>query len=160
MGEHSPDRRLDANAVGGEGSISGAVAYGMFLARAGVSAGQLTITNEPPIQLRRGALGLWLGAWELGGELAKGPAYTSLLTTTALRPDSGSGTAITERTVSGTLGGPLFSTDVALTAEQSELSDGNRRTTMQGFIRMPLVPGISVVYSGSRVAFAKRSSRY
>jgi hypothetical protein len=47
-----------------------------------------------------------------------------------------------------------------VTAQQSRLSDGNTRVTLQGYARYELSPGLYAVYSASRLAFAQRSSRY
>jgi hypothetical protein len=45
-------------------------------------------------------------------------------------------------------------------AQQSKLSDGNRRTTEEAYVRLPLMPGLSAVYNGTRIAFSSRSTRY
>jgi hypothetical protein len=58
------------------------------------------------------------------------------------------------------LGGPLFMADVAVSGQQSRLSDGNRRTTVQGYLRVPVGPGVWAVYSGTRQTFTRRSTRY
>ena len=59
-----------------------------------------------------------------------------------------------------TLGGPMGALDIALTAEQSRLSDDNHRATLQAYARYPLAPAVFVVYAASRVTFAERSLRY
>ena len=50
--------------------------------------------------------------------------------------------------------------DIALTAQHSRLSDGNRRVTLQAYARYPLAPAVFVVYNASRITFDERSLRY
>ena len=58
------------------------------------------------------------------------------------------------------LGGPLGPADIAVSAQQTRLSDDNRRTTVQGYLRFPLTSGFNLVYSGTHITFADRSTRY
>jgi hypothetical protein len=101
-----------------------------------------------------------VNAWELAVGGSTGPAYPSLLTTTAVRLLDGEDDILTEKDVSATLGGPIGKADVAVTGEQSQLSDGNVRTTLHGIFRYSLVPGVSAIYDVSRVTYDQRSMRY
>ena len=67
---------------------------------------------------------------------------------------------LTEQDFNFTLGGPLGVFDVAATAQQSRFSDGNHRTTWQGYARYPLAPALYAVYEANRITFAERSTRY
>ena len=161
LGERSATRSIDLNSYGVEGSLASGVSHGAFLGRLGVSGGTLRPPAAKSIPLASATAAAWVNAWELAAEGSTGPAFPSLLTTTALRPATGAqDNVLTERSVGGMLGGPLGPADVALTAQQSRLSDANRRLTMQGYLRYPLAPAVFAVYSGYRVTFAKRSTRY
>ena len=160
LGERSPLRSIDLNAVGVEGSASSGVGYGPVFLQAGVTGGQLKLPDGPTIRTGAGAAALWVGGWGFSARTSTSPAYSSLLTTTALRPDSGRGAPITEQSLTGVLGGPLFSADIALAAQKSRFNDGNRRTTVQGYLRVPVGPGVWAVYSGTRQSFTRRSARY
>jgi tetratricopeptide (TPR) repeat protein len=160
LGERSVNRSIDLTAVGAEGALSGQVAYGPFLGRAGVDAGGLHLPQGRVIPIGTATAAAWLDAWELGLATSTGPAYPTLLTTTSLRPLDGQDDAITERSVSGMLGGPFGAVDIAVTGDQTWLSDHNRRSTLQAYVRLPLAPGLYAVYSGSRIAFADSSERY
>jgi hypothetical protein len=45
-------------------------------------------------------------------------------------------------------------------AQQTQLSDGNHRTTAQAYLRLALAPGLYAAYSGTHIAFSDRSTRY
>jgi tetratricopeptide (TPR) repeat protein len=160
LGEHSDERSINLTAVGGEGSLSAKVGYGSFLLGADVSGGGLHLPGGRSIPIGSVALATWVSAWEMAFEESEGPAYPTLLTTTSVQPLTGNADAITEQSSTGMLGGPLGPADIAASAQQTRLSDGNRRTTVQGFVRLPLTPGVNVVYSGTRITFAERSTRY
>jgi tetratricopeptide (TPR) repeat protein len=160
LGERSDVRSIDLTAVGAEALLAGQVAYGPFLGRAGVEAGGLHLPQGRVIPIGTATAAAWVDAWELGLATSTGPAYPTLLTTTALRPLDGVDDALIEHSVSAMLGGPLAAMDVAITGQQTRLSDGNRRTTLEAFLRFPLTTGVYMVYSGSRIAFADRSARY
>src|SRR5262249_6133958 len=129
LGERSDARSINLTAVGGEASISGKVAYGSFLLRADVNAGGLHLPGGRSIPIGAATLATWVSAWEMAFTESEGPAYPTLLTTTSLQPLTGSADAITEQSATGMLGGPLGQADIAVTAQQTRLSDGNRRTT-------------------------------
>lgn len=160
LGERSSVRSIDLTAVGAEASLAGEAGYGPLLGRARVEGGALHLPDSRFIPIGSATVAAWVSAWELAFEASTGAAYPSLLTTTAVRPLTGTGDAITEHSTAAMLGGPLGPADVAVTGEQTRLSDGNQRTTVQGYVRVPLAPGVFVVYSGSRITFAKRSTRY
>ena len=160
LGERSPDRSVDLNAVGGEASVAGQIAYGPLLGRLGVSGGSLRLPAGGSVQLGSATAAAWFGAVEVAVETATGPAYPSLLTTASLSPIDGDGEVLTERSTTETIGGPIGIVDFAVMAQQSRLSDDNRRSMLQGFLRVPLAPGVSVVYAANVVRFTDRSDRY
>jgi Tfp pilus assembly protein PilF len=160
LGERSDLRTFDLNAVGGEGSFAVQGGYGPLFTRLGISGGTLRAPNSQSIPLGSATGALFVNAWELAVGGSTGPAYPSLLTTTAVRLLDGEDDILTEKDVSATLGGPIGKADVAVTGEQSQLSDGNVRTTLHGIFRYSLVPGVSAIYDVSRVTYDQRSMRY
>ena len=159
LGERSAARIIDLQAIGATASLAQEIAYGSFLGRVGVTGGGLHVESGV-VPIASGTAAAWLNAWELSLEAATGPAYPSLLTTTAVSPTDGIGEPLTEQDVSATLGGPAGLADFAATAQRSRLSDGNSRVTLQAFFRFPLAPGVSAIYQGTSVSFAKRSTQY
>jgi hypothetical protein len=135
------------------------ISYGSFLGRVGVTGGGLHLESSV-VPIASGTAAAWFNAWEVSFDAATGPAYPSLLTTTAVSPTDGLGDALTEQDLSATLGGPAGPADFAATAQRSRLSDGNTRVTLQAFFRFPLAPGVSAIYQGTSISFAKRSTQY
>lgn len=160
LGERSPSRSIDLTAVGAEASLAGEVGYGPLLIRAGAEGGALHLPDSRTIPIGSATLAAWVSTWALAVRTFADAAYPTLLTTTSIRPLTGTGDAITQRSNSAALGGPLGPADIAVSGEQTRLSDGNRRTTVEGLLRFPLMPGLNAVYSGNRIEFAKRSTRY
>lgn len=160
LGERSDTRSINLTAVGAEGSLSAKVGYGSFLLGADASGGDLHLPGGRSIPIGSATLAAWVSAWEMALSESAGPAYPTLLTTTSVQPLTGAIDAITEQSATGMLGGPWGRADVAVSGQQTRLSDGNRRTTVQGYARYPLTPGIKIVYSGTRLTFSERSTRY
>ena len=101
----------------------------------------------------------WYG-WTASAEVAAGPAYPSLMTTAFLTDADRGGPWLTERTVAGSIAGPVGAVDAGIAIRQSDLNDANRRTVVQGHARYPISRLLSAVYSGSAVSFANRSQLY
>lgn len=160
MGERSSQRSIDLNAHGGEGSFATGFETGPILARVGVTGGALLPPGGKSITTGSATTALWFNAWELAAQLSTGPAYPSLLTTTALRPASPDEEILTEKDVDLTLGGPIGPIDVAVTGQRTNLNDANRRETIQGYLRVPIAPAVWLAYSGNRIRFSERSLRY
>ena len=160
LGERSDRRSINLTAVGAEGSFSAKAGYGSLLVSADVDGGSLHLPGGRSIPIGSATVATWMSAWEMAFSESEGPAYPTLLTTTSVQPLTGAVDAITEQSATGMLGGPVGRADVAVSAQQTRLSDGNRRTTMQGYARYPLAPGTNIVYSGTRLAFSDRSTRY
>lgn len=99
-------------------------------------------------------------AWSASAELSEGPAYPSLLTTAFLTASDRGGPWLSERTLTGSLAGPISVIDAGVSVRRSEFSDDNRRTAVQAYGRYPLSPRLSAVYSGSAISFANRSTLY
>jgi hypothetical protein len=112
----------------------------------------------------------WYGAWGVGLDLRSELAYPTLLTIESLSPSQGTVTPLGSRpllnaplraqTVTASLAGPLARLDLALLGQRSRLSDGNVRSTVQLFARLPLAPRLSLLYTGSGIQYASRSSLY
>jgi len=160
LGERSDARSISLTAVGAEGSLSAKVGYGSFLLGADVDGGDLHLPGGRSIPIGSATLATWVSAWEMAFSESAGPAYPTLLTTTSVQPLIGAIDVITEQSATGMLGGPVGQADVAVSAQQTRLSDGNRRTTVEGYARYRLTPGIRIVYSGTRLTFSDRSTRY
>jgi tetratricopeptide (TPR) repeat protein len=137
--------------------LSGGVARGPLLAQLGARGGLTSDGAEPIFMGGIGTTG-WFGAWGLALELATGPAYPSLLTAGSIRPPRGE--PLTERTIHAAIGGPLGHADVALSVERADISDGNRRSSVQAYVRHPVAPEISAVASANGIWFAERTSLY
>jgi hypothetical protein len=94
------------------------------------------------------------------------PAYANLMALTLtsdplLTAGSPSGVAVlTSRTVSAAVTVPIGIADLAAQHETMWLSDGNRRSTFQASLRVPLVSGLSLLYTGGALGFAQRSTLY
>ena len=103
----------------------------------------------------------WLNAWELALETLDGSGVSVAADDDRAAPARRRGRRAHGASVGGTLGGPIGAADIALTAEQSRLSDGNRaRDVASATLRYPLAPAVFVVYAANRVTFAERSLRY
>ncbi|MGH7617617.1 MAG: tetratricopeptide repeat protein [Gemmatimonadaceae bacterium] len=160
LGERSDERSIDFSLVGAEGLLSSEAGYGPVLGRAAVEGGALRLAGTKSLAVASASVAALLMTWEAAFVASTGPAYPSLLTTTAVEPLAGGVDVIIERSATESIGGPIGTLDVAGMAQQTHLSDGNRRTTEQAYARLPLMPGFSLVYSGTRVAFSERSTRY
>jgi hypothetical protein len=160
LGERSDLRSLDLNAIGGEGSLAVQGGYGPLFTRLGISGGTLRTPDAQSIPLGSATGAVFLNAWELAVGGSTGPAYPSLLTTTAVRLLNGENDILTEKDVSATLGGPIGNADVAVSGEQAQLSDGNVRTTIHGILRYAFAPGVAAIYDVNRVTYDHRSLRY
>lgn len=160
IGERSAVRSIDLVGYGGSVAVARGVSHGAFLVRGRVRGGALYHPDAGMIPLGSVAGAAWYGPWELGLQASSGPAYPSLLTTAALVSPAEDESPLTEESASIALGGPLGAADGAVAAQRSRLSDGNRRTSVQAYVRYPLSPRLAMVYAGSGLTFAERSTRY
>lgn len=106
------------------------------------------------------AVTAWYYAWAASAEFAGGPAYPSLLTTAFLTPSDEGESWLSERTLTGSLAGPIGGLDAGVSVRRSEFNDGNQRTVVQGYGRYAISRRVSAVYSGNAIAFANRSPLY
>jgi hypothetical protein len=159
LAEHGAD--VDATLAGfrlGLG-LSGELSYGPFLGRLGGLGGVVYHTDGSTLTGAVSATA-WFGAWGLSLERAHGPGYPSLLSAASVRSTGIGGSPLTETVTSAAIGGPLGGSDIALSWQRADISDSNHRSTLQAVLRFPLDPDLAVIYSGSGVWFARRSSRY
>ncbi|MGH7482482.1 MAG: tetratricopeptide repeat protein [Longimicrobiales bacterium] len=148
-----------SHGVAGEVAVAGAMGWGELSGSIGVGVGGVHHGGDGTLPtVRVAALGAYR-AWVGGGELARGPAYPSLMTGASLRPDDGR-SPLRERSRSLVLGGPLGRTDAAVVWQRAEISDGNTRTSLTLSVRHPLARRLSAVYSGQGIVFALRSPLY
>ena len=159
LAERTAARRVDATGVGANVGGWQEVGYGPALARVELQGGALYHESGGTMGVARGALALWLYAWQLDLEVAREPAYPSLFSAEALVPLDG-GPPLVERDAAVTLGGPLGLLDVGLGVQRSLLSDGNRRLTIDSYLRYPLGGNLYALYSGADLGFAQRSRIY
>jgi Flp pilus assembly protein TadD len=152
-------RNFDASGYGVTGGAWQEASYGPVLGRIAVDGGAIYHPLIGTLGEARGVLALWLYAWQADLELARAPAYPSLFTIEALRPTAG-GEPLVERDAALTLGGPLAALDVGVSVQRSLLSDGNRRLTIESYLRYPLAGHLYALYSGDGVGFANRSTAY
>ena len=159
LAERTAARRLDATGVGANVGGWQEVAYGPALARLELQGGAVYHEQGGMLPVVRGALGLWLYSWQLDLELERAPAYPSLFSAEALVPLDG-GQPLIERDAAVTLGGPIGPLDVGVGVQRSLLSDGNRRLTINSYLRYPLGGNLYALYSGTGLGFAERSMVY
>jgi tetratricopeptide (TPR) repeat protein len=152
-------RQTDASGFGATAGGWQEAAYGPVLGRIEIDGGTLYHPLGGTFGTAHAALAGWLYAWQADLEVASAPAYPSLFSIDALLPGEGS-RALTERDAAITLGGPIGALDIAVSAQRSLLSDGNRRLTSEAYLRYPLGADLYAVYSGSGIGFAQRSALY
>lgn len=157
--ERTAARHVDASGFGANAGAWREAAYGPLLGRIDIRGGAVYHPTAGTMGEARVALAAWLFAWQGNVEVSTAPAYPSLFSVAALLPPGG-GHAITERDVAITLGGPLGPLDVGIAGQRSLLSDGNRRLTIDSYLRYPLGGNLYAVYAGSGVGFAERSALY
>jgi Tfp pilus assembly protein PilF len=159
LAERTAARRVDATGVGANVGGGQEVAYGPALARLELQGGAVYHELGGTLGVARGALALWLYAWQLDFELSREPAYASLFSAEALVPLDGS-RPLVERDAAVTLGGPVGPLDVGFGVQRSLLSDGNSRLTIDSYLRYPLGGNLYALYSGTGLGFAQRSTVY
>lgn len=147
-------------AYGADVALSRGVERGTYYGRARGRVGILHHPRGDATPLLSLALGGWAGAWGAGLHLATAPAYPSLLTLASFLPAPDDGRQLRENSAMVSVAGPAAEVDVAASAGWSALSDGNRRSTVQGYARWPLTPRAAMIYAGSVQAFERGSAAY
>ena len=159
LGEHADGIAEDAAGVGARAGVAREIVLGAVVARAALDGGALQYTRGGTLAEGSVSAAAWVGPWEASLELSSAPAFPSLMTFESLVSADGSA-PLRETSTTATLGGPLGALDVAVSWQQSRLSDGNRRVIVQAYARYPLAPHLFAVYSGSGIGFDERSLRY
>jgi len=109
-------------------------------------------------QLAGSAIVTYRSAWSLSLEGRQSPAYVDLM---AFAPDAERATFPEHaRTFAAAASAPLGAADVGIGLERTSLSDGNARSVAQATVRVPVAPGLSLLYSGVSIGFAERSALY
>jgi tetratricopeptide (TPR) repeat protein len=112
------------------------------------------------------AVATYRGAWSLSVEGTEGPAYVNLMALAvtddpSLFPGSGSPSELlTSRTFAVAVAAPFGIADLGAEYERLSVSDGNVRSVFQASVRVPLLAGLSLLYSGGSIGFAERSTLY
>jgi len=151
--------RLNYGGYGGDVAMSAETEHGPLYARGRVSGGLVLHPSASTSAQASFAATAFYYAWGVGADLRTGPAYPSLMTVASFLPaESASQLRETSRTLS--FAGPVGRVDVAVMQEQSDFTDGNRRSTLAGSARLPLNDVASLVYSGSQLSFASASLSY
>src|SRR3954469_1038480 len=159
LAERTAARRVDVTGVGANVGGWQELAYGPALARLELRGGAVYHELGGTFGVASGGLAIWLYAWQLDVELARAPAYPSLFSAEALLPLDG-GQPLIERDAAVTLGGPAGPLDVGVSVQRSLLSDGNRRLTIDSYLRYPIGGNLYALYSGTGLGFAQRSTIY
>ncbi len=159
LAEHAPGQAAGVAGFAWGLGLSQEFGHGAFLARLSGRGGVVVHADGSMFAGGIATTG-WFGAWGLSLEHGSGPAYPSLLTAASIRPPDTRGEPLTERTTSAALGGPLGRADIAFTVQRADISDDNRRSTVQAVLRYPLTPHVTAMYSGSGIWFAERSALY
>jgi len=157
--QRTAGRNFDASGYGATAGAWQEASYGPVLGRIAIDGGAIYHPFIGTLGEAHGALALWLYAWQVDLELATAPAYPTLLTVDALRPAAG-GNPLMERDGAITIGGPFGAVDAGVSLQRSLLSDGNRRLTIQSYLRYPLGGNLYALYAGDAVGFAERSTAY
>lgn len=159
LAERTAARRIDASGYGATAGVWQEASYGPLLARLEVEGGGVYHPITGTMGEARAAIAAWVFAWQGNVEVATAPAYPTLFSAEALVPIGG-GTALTERDVAVTLGGPAGPLDIGVSVQRSRFSDGNQRLTIDSYLRYPLGGNLYAVYAGSGLGFADRSVQY
>ncbi len=161
ISERSPDGRE-------EFLYGSAVDLGLeHVARHGRVAGRVGVARHALVRdmvFASLAAGTVVRGARLTVEGATGPVYSSLMTTRALvrRTPLESGIAAPLRGEEGraSVTIPIGAAEVWLGGSVLRLSDGNRRTSIQGSVRVPLAPHVAALYSGGTLGFSQHSDVY
>lgn len=166
LSENSSIRTVSLNGYAAEAAVSRDAQTGLFYGRMGAHAG--LVGHQGAGAEPEGSLSVagWYRAWGMGIEVRSALAYPSLLTVGSLRPSlveafsASSDTPLREESATASIAGPVARADLALVGQRSRISDGNVRSTIQLHARMPLAPHVSMIFAGSGVRYAERSTLY
>jgi tetratricopeptide (TPR) repeat protein len=144
---------------GGDVALSAETERGRLYARGRVSGGVMVHPSANTSGQASLAATAFYSAWGVGADLRTGAAYPSLMTVASFLPaERTPQLRETSRTLS--LFGPVGRVDIALMQQQSDFTDGNRRSTVAAYARAPLTDVAALVYSGSQLSFARASLSY
>jgi tetratricopeptide (TPR) repeat protein len=112
-----------------------------------------------------GGVATYRGAWSISLEGAVEPAYANLMALALTEGPSFPGgspslSLVMSRTFAVAATAPVGLADLAALYETMALSDGNVRSAFEASVRVPLVAGLSLLYSGGSLSFAERSALY
>lgn len=150
----------EAFGYGADLAVAGEATHRELYARARARAGFVNNSRADVAPDAAFTLAAWVRAWGAAAEIATGPAYPSLVTLASFLPLEASGALLTERSTTISVAGPIGSLDAAARRQWSAFSDGNSRSTVEGFVRYAVAPQFALLYAGSMVEFAQPSALY
>lgn len=156
------DRRTVSDKAMGYGAdvaLAGEATHRELFARARASVGFVNNPQADAVPDASFILAAWVRAWGVALEASTAPAYPSLVTLASFLPQD-DGSLLTERSATVSIAGPIQSLDIAARRQVSAFSDGNARSSIEGFARYPLAPQLSLLYAGNSIAFAQPSTQY
>jgi thioredoxin-like negative regulator of GroEL len=163
----SPDADLRIGGVAGSLGLAHTFHGEEVDGRIAGRAGAVGHSSAPMVPLfAAGTVVTYRSAWSMSLEGTSGPAYANLMALAlgddpSLGPTAASGvTLLTSRTFGVGIAVPFGIADLAAQHESMWLSDGNRRAVFQASVRVPLLSGLSLLYSGGSIGFAERSALY
>lgn len=122
--------------------------YGSIGARLVGRGGVAFHDHVGPAPLGEIGAAVWIDAWELSFSIEAAPAYPELLTIGSLvEPDPRASGPLGAHHMTAGVAGALGAADLALAVQQTDLGDGNRRSSVQGFARHPVSDRVAVLYS-------------
>jgi tetratricopeptide repeat protein len=145
---------------GADVAASRETTHKQFYARARARAGFMSHPSAGISPEGALALAAFAGAWGVGAEISSSVAYPSLMTLATLRPLPENGALLREQSSAISVAGPLRRADVGARHQSTSLSDGNTRTALQGYARLPLNGTVAALYSGNTQSFAVQSPLY
>jgi tetratricopeptide (TPR) repeat protein len=157
--DRAPDIGGAEDGYGADLAISRETTHRQFHARVRARAGFIV---HPSMDLApEGAISLaaFAGAWGVGAELTTSPAYPSLVTLASMLPLA-DGTQLREQSSGISAAGPFGKVDLAGRYQSASLSDGNTRSALQAYARVPARRPLAFVYSASSLSYEQTSLLY
>lgn len=157
--ETTPSEEIASHGFAADVALAGTATYGSLLGSIGGHAGVVHHIGEDVMTMGGLVLRGGYQAWITALEIATGPAYPTLLTGASLVSSAGD-EPLRERRLTLSAGGPIGPADAAITWHGADISDGNRRSSINLSARYPLARNFSALYAGSSISYAERSQLY
>ncbi|MGH7466219.1 MAG: tetratricopeptide repeat protein, partial [Longimicrobiales bacterium] len=158
--EMTPSEELASHGFAADVALARTATHGSLLGSFGGHAGVVYHLGEDVMTMGGLVLRGGYQAWIAALEIATGPAYPTLLTAASLVSSVAGDGPLRERRLTLSAGGPVGPADAAITWQSADISDGNRRASINLSARYPLAPNFAAVYAGSSISYAERSQLY